>query len=131
MLPRGAIQYRERAKQLRDYSGLQFGNITPTDIDGLIEYHNKAYIIIELKFKDAILPAGQRLALERMTDDLSKAQKDAICIIGAHTVEPNQDIDVANAIVVEYRWRMNWQLPRQHYNIREFIELFLSKVVER
>ena len=38
---RGATTYKERAKQGRDFTGLRYGNITPTDIDGLIEYHGK------------------------------------------------------------------------------------------
>ena len=127
MLSRGAIQYRQRAKQLRDYRGLQFGNITPTDIDGLIEYQNRAYIIIELKFEDAILPEGQRLALERLTDDLSKV-KTTICIIGSHCAESETDIDVANTLVVEYRWNKLWQTPKRQCNIRECIELFLARI---
>jgi len=47
---KGVIHAPQRATQLRDYSGLLFGNITPTDIDGLIEYKNIGYVIIELKY---------------------------------------------------------------------------------
>jgi len=105
MAQRGQIVSRSRAKQIRDFSGLLFGNITPTDIDGLIEYHGKAYVFIEVKFNDAILPGGQRLALERLTDDLNRV-KPTLLIIARHDVEsPDDDIDVAIAIVAEYRYK--------------------------
>lgn len=72
---RGKIQYRERRKQLVDFSGIRIGNITPTDCDGLIEYHDKAYIIFEIKYRDAEVPHGQRLALQRSIDDFKRAGK--------------------------------------------------------
>lgn len=33
-----AIYNRDRMRQIIDYEGCKFGNIMPTDIDGLIEY---------------------------------------------------------------------------------------------
>lgn len=40
----------DRMKQLIDFRGLELdGGIYPTDIDGLIEYHDNEYIIIEVK----------------------------------------------------------------------------------
>lgn len=57
------IRNRFRAKQLIDFGGLQYEQITPTDIDGLIEYRNIAYIIYEFKYADAEMPFGQRLAI--------------------------------------------------------------------
>ena len=44
-----------------------------TDIDGLIEYHDSEYILLEVKHKDARVPYGQRLAIQRMVDDFTKA----------------------------------------------------------
>lgn len=70
------IQNPKRMKQLIDFSGLELdGGIYPTDIDGLIEYHNSEYIIIEVKHGNANVPYGQRLALRRMVDDFTKAGK--------------------------------------------------------
>jgi len=107
---KGQIIFRNRARQIKDFSGLLFGNITPTDIDGLIEYHGRAYVIIELKFNDRQVPFGQKLALERLTDDLEKAGKQSLCIIAKHnTINPRDAIDVANATVSEYRFRLQWR----------------------
>jgi len=124
---RGKIHARERAKQLRDFSGLRYGNITATDVDGLIEYHGKGYIFIEVKLNDALLPYGQKLAFERLVDDLKKP---AICIIASHDVDnPNKDINVAHALVSEYRFKGNWLVPKSEYTVRALIDLFIDKVL--
>ena len=40
----------KRMKQLIDFKGLELDNgIYPTDIDGLIEYHDSEYILLEVK----------------------------------------------------------------------------------
>ena len=40
-----------RMRQLIDFTGLELeGGIYPTDIDGLIEYHDQEYILIEVKY---------------------------------------------------------------------------------
>ena len=109
LFERGVIHNRERAKQLRDYSGLLFGNITPTDIDGIIEYHGKGYIIIEVKWRGMPLSYGQRLALERLTDDLERGHKPTICLVAEHIINsPEEDIPVAGTLVTEYRYKGKW-----------------------
>lgn len=120
---RGEILNRDRARQLRDYTGLRFGNITPTDIDGLIEYHGEAYVIIELKYNDADIPFGQMLALERLTDDLIKP---TICIIATHNTDVEQDIDVASCTVVKYRFKKAWREPKAKRTVKQLINKFLA-----
>lgn len=97
---RGVIQNRERSKQVIDYSGIRYGNITPTDIDGFIEYHDKVYIFYEFKRKGYDMPHGQKLAFMRLVDALFCEKKFALLIRCEHdTFNPNDDIDAANAIV--------------------------------
>ena len=62
----GIFRNREYAKQLKSFSGLRFGKITPTDIDGFLDFGNNVYVFIETKHGDAPLPYGQKLALERL-----------------------------------------------------------------
>jgi hypothetical protein len=101
----------------------------PTDIDGLIEWKNIAYVIMEFKHRDNVLPAGQRLALERMTDDYNKAGKASICIIASHdTDNTDRDIDAANTIVTEYRYKSGWVQPHGEFTTREWIERFLRNL---
>ncbi len=81
---------------------LLYGKITPTDIDGLIEYRDKAYILLEVKYRDVELPHGQRLAIERIVKDTAKAGKKSIAIVAEHDVgDTNQQVDVADCIVRE------------------------------
>ena len=125
---KGEVYNFARASQLRDYSGLLIGNITPTDIDGLIEYKNIAYVIIELKYGDTELPYGQRLALERLTDDLQRSGKITICIIITHRTPSDEIIDVANSDVKEYRYNGKWVLLNYKLTSVDMIQGFIKKL---
>jgi len=124
-IPRGVIRNREYGTQVRDYSGLRFGNITPTDIDGLIEYRNQAYVIIETKFASAPLPFGQRLALERLSDDLAKVKPNIVVVCSHHN---EADIDVANAVVSEFRWKARWNVPETETTAGDLVHRFVKWV---
>lgn len=127
---RGEIHNRERAKQLRDFSGLLYGNITATDLDGLIEYKNKGYVFIETKLQGTLLDFGQKLALERITDDLTRSNKPAICIVSDHNInDPTRDIDVAKTIVREYRLRGRWNTPHNSYTTKQMVDWFINNVL--
>lgn len=77
----------DRMKQLIDFRGLELdGGIYPTDIDGLIEYHDNEYIIIEVKHGKAKVPVGQRVAMQRMVEDFTKIGKRAVAIVCEHNV---------------------------------------------
>lgn len=127
MSDRGEIHNPDRAKQLRDFSTLRYGNITPTDVDGLIEYHNKGYILLELKYLDAPFTYGQKLAYERLTDDLERAGKTTICIIAIHNVaDPGISIQVADTAVSEYRWKGEWKEPKYQTTTGQLMNRFIS-----
>jgi glycerophosphoryl diester phosphodiesterase len=123
---RGKIRNREFAKQLRNFSGLRFGKITPTDIDGFIDFGGRIFIFIESKHGTAKLPYGQRLALERLCDASQKAGIDSIVIIGSH--ETQDDIDMANIPVIELRWMGKWRIPKKKTTVRQKIDNFLKWV---
>jgi hypothetical protein len=106
MADRGVIEHRERAKQIVSFAGLRFGNITPTDIDGLIEYKNFCFLLLELKHcSKPDLPYGQRLALERLATSLSKP---TLLLHGIHYTHPDEDIDAAACDVYRYFWGGEW-----------------------
>ena len=87
-----------------DFSGLALGDgIYPTDIDGLIEYHNSLYIIFEIKYLNPYVPGGQRVALERAADDFAKAGKSAVVFVATHDIQdPYADIDASMCVVQKY-----------------------------
>lgn len=120
---RGVIRNRQYATQVRDFSGLRYGNITPTDGDLEIEYHNKCWVFGELKHKDAPLPPGQQLAFERKCDDMSNV-KPTIFIVASHNT--NGDIDVANTTVVKYRYHRQWHIPKRATTTKQLVDWFLA-----
>lgn len=123
---RGTIQFRNRRKQIIDFSGLRYDNITPTDCDGIIEYKNKAYVLFEIKYRNAEVPRGQLLALTRMVDDYKRANKYALLIIAEHNIDDaEQDIDAANCKVRKWYdgiWRQN------PLTLKELIDRFIKYV---
>jgi len=81
------IRNMARFNQRVDFGELNQGeNRRPTDIDGYIEWKNKAHIFIEVKLLNTELPHGQRLALERLATDCSHSGKYAIVIVAEHTI---------------------------------------------
>lgn len=123
---RGATTYKERAKQGRDFTGLRYGNITPTDIDALIEYKNEAYVFIEAKSNGAEMSFGQKLALERLCDDLQRI-KPTLLVLVTHNTPSNQEIDFAQAKVSKYRYKGRWAIPQNVPTAKELIDSFLKQ----
>lgn len=97
---RGKIVYRNRAKQLVDFSGLRYGKITPTDIDGFLDFENKLFVWIEVKSTGVDMPYGQRLALERMANAAHRSGIVAWVLLATHDTPSEMDIDVASCNVV-------------------------------
>lgn len=130
---RGEIQHIARAQQINSFKDLQYGKITPTDIDGIIEYKNKAYIFIEVKYGDKDLPFGQRLALERLVKDTA-VNKKSIAIVCEHYIDDTRkQIDVADCNVRELylSGENKWRPPAIAMTVRELINLFIENIVEK
>ena len=123
-MDRGKIINRDYATQIRDFSGLRFGNITPTDIDGFIDFQNNRFVIMEFKYKGSTYPFGQKLALGRLVDNLHDAGKKSIGIIASHTT--SGDIDCANCKVEEYRYRKHWYIKDIATTVKQLIDKFLT-----
>ena len=125
------IRNKDRLVQVLDYGGLRFGTIRPTDIDAVIEYKNKAYVIIEAKKSGAELPYGQRLCLERMANDLSKdKKKEALIVVTEHDAHDSKDvIGLAECAVREiyFSSERKWRQPKKPMDVREICSLFLGR----
>lgn len=96
---RGVIRNIGRAKQLNDFSGLlRPRNITPTDIDGLIDYGGKAFVYIEGKVKGKNLSEekGQKMALENVILSHWTAQHPSALVLFEHTVPIELPVPVHN-----------------------------------
>lgn len=126
---RGRIQWPGRAAQLIDFSGLRYERITPTDIDGLIEFKDRLYILLELKLSDAPMKRGQELCFERLCNALCVADKIAIAIIGEHNTPREQQIPCAEAKVRTYYREGGWQKPYTPITVGELVDVFYRQYI--
>ncbi len=106
---RGVIQNRERARQLINFSGIKFGNITPTDVDGACDYKDKLTMFFEVKYGNAVPPPGQKLFYIRTADDIQKSGKSCIVYFCWHDIaNPEDDIDGAKTEVKYIYFKGQW-----------------------
>lgn len=131
MTERGIIRNEKVAQILRDFSGLRFERgITPTDIDGFVEFNDKVYVLIETKFADCKVHGGQRLALERLCDTI-QASKHCILIVANHNIAPESgQIEVGGCKVSEYRTNGKWHVPEREITVRHLIDKYRNHVRE-
>ena len=98
---RGKAHTEYLATQLRDFTGMCWGNITPTDIDCFTDFGGLLFVYVDAKLPGVEMERGQEWAFERAVDDCKHA---AICIIGEHANREGA-IDFANLAAVKYYWR--------------------------
>lgn len=135
MINRGVIRCRDHSTQVIDYSGLRYGKITPTNIDGGVDFGGKAFVYLEYKYGDAPLPRGQELHLERLIANL---RVPALAIVATHDEGPGEpcplcgareapDIDGANCTVVRKYRPSGWLTLAITRTVGEEIDSFLTR----
>lgn len=132
-MSRGEIKHIARSQQVNSFKNMKYGKITPTDLDALIEYKDKAYIFIEVKHRNAVLPFGQKLALERLVKDTSP-KKHSIAIVCEHYQDDtDKQVDLASCTVRElYLSSENyWRPPSHHMEVKQLTNLFIHNIVEK
>jgi len=123
-MPKGVIKYRKRALQVNDFSGLvRHRGITPTDIDGYIEYNGVAFLFMEGKHKNAAECYGQKLAFKHLVDAINGTEKIACAIVYIHETHSYEDVDVSTCLVSEVYWKGMW-FSENKRTVIEFIESF-------
>ena len=128
------IRNPARASQVLDFTGILNPPYAPTDIDGLVEWKNKAYVIIECKHGDKDMSLGQKIAIERMTNDFSKAGKRAVAIVVEHNVDDiQQSVMVGDQVVrqVYYDNQKEWRKPNYIVTAKEAINNFIKYVEDK
>lgn len=124
----GSITNRERASQLRDFSGLCFvRGISPTDIDGAMDFHGNLFIFIELKFGSTPMPSGQRRFLSNLCEAITRGGRECVVFVSEHSTPIGEDIDAANSRVREVYCNGNWHSFPAVLTLHNAIESFLSK----
>ena len=117
------IENESRLRQVVDFKGLKFGKLYPTDIDGLLEYRNEGYILLEFKCGDACLSQGQYIALTRLVDDLSKV-KPTVLFVARHNTRVCDTVDAGKCLVTEYYFNGEWH--EADSPLRDIMESFIK-----
>ena len=124
---RGRIRNRAKATQVIDLSGLRLpGRKSPTDIDAMIDYNGRAFILVEYKSGNAAIEYGQRVALERLCDAVN-ATVPAVLVIADHDTPICDDIDGANALVRMYYRGGLWRETKPGVNVRRICKQFIRQ----
>lgn len=110
-MTKGRIRYKDRARQLLLFEDciiqLPTSEISPTDIDGIINISQKMWAVIESKRQGVPLPAGQRIMIEELLKDWHKAGKPAIVIIVEHNIDSDKDIILRRDCVIREIYHYN------------------------
>jgi hypothetical protein len=123
-MPRGVITFRQRALQINDFSGLvRHRNITPTDIDGYLDYNGVAFLFMEGKHVNAKRSYGQRRSFENLCNAIIAGGRLACALIYTHEVPVGEDIDVSLCIVDEAYWCGKWVKDGKR-TVKEFISAY-------
>jgi hypothetical protein len=128
--PRGAIRSPDLARQLCTYEDLRIGNITPTDLDGLIEYRGEALILIELKFGEQPLGVGQQRAFVQLIDWIPVGVRACLMVAQHFESSPTVVIDAAACPVREYYFRGEWRSLQRPATLKELVFRFLRVPLE-
>ena len=126
-MQRGKIRNRERAKQLRDFSGLRFGRRTPTDMDGFLELRDKVGIVIEGKHEKGALVGGQRMALTRLCKWVADSGRKSYVLVVEHSTNSAEDVDYASLPVVEVCLDGEWRKPKVRVTCREACDHIIAQ----
>ena len=128
---RGVYENVRRGRQLLRFDGIQWGNITPTDIDSCTEFHDSVWVMCEVKTRNKDLPFGQRLLLERFVRDTTKAGKHSIAIIAEHDVDdPRKDVSLKrNCMVREFfaTETMKWRPPNRPMSAEDMMSTYIHR----
>lgn len=92
---RGVIRNKIRGKQLNSFKGMiRKRNITPTDIDGFIDYAGAAFIYLEGKLENAEFIEGQKRALMAAVLSHWKAGHPSMALLYEHNIPATEEIPV-------------------------------------
>ena len=105
----GIIKSESAFVQPLHFEGVQFNTannaITPTDIDAVLEFRDKLFILIEVKKRGAEMGAGQRFAYERICKAIDANQgKTCVAFFCWHDVEKPKPVMLRDLYIKSFFW---------------------------
>lgn len=132
---RGKFQ-TEFAKQLVSFEGLKFkgrngiSNVTPTDIDGLVQLDNEnCFIFFELKHSGGV-PLGQSSALARLADAVQAGGVKCAVFVAIHNTPYPETVMAKDAVVRNIYWNGKWYIERKGRTLHEIALNFIDFIKE-
>lgn len=123
MPERGEIRNKNYASILNSFVGMErHRKITPTDIDGVIDYNGEVFIFLEGKYNDSEMPKGQKYCLEHICDAINDGGKYAICLVFSHYCGPNEIVQVSECTVTKVYTSKKWVAPKKKESVLSFIK---------
>ncbi len=117
------IRNSKQVKQTIDFTGVESGNIHPTDIDVVLEFDNEVLILMEVKRKGNEIPTGQRLVLERIAD--SWHTKKVVVLYVTHSFDDdNRDIPLSKCSVDSVYWKKEWKNSKKQISLIDTLKGF-------
>jgi len=127
MNKRGEIRNRKSFSQAIRFTGMQWGKITPTDIDCFLDFGNKVFVTIESKHEKKAVPFGQRWAIERLVDGLEDSGKVSMGVIARHSFKDTEDVILKDCRVAEIRFNKKWTTIDKDTTVMKAINKLLKK----
>ena len=121
------IRNRDYMRQIKDFSGLRFGKISPTDIDGFLDFGNTLFIFVEMKHGDARIPYGQKLALTRLCDAVANECRQSYLLIVRHEMDCEHDINASEQMVTDVYHERKWNPVTEGWSLKRMIDWILEK----
>ena len=127
------IQNHEAMRQAIDFASLHVAEgIYPTDIDGIIDYKGKCWIILEYKYNGAPLPDGQRWCLEHLVKRLEMTGIPALAILADHDEgNPVNDIEAGYAIVRAVYMDKKWHIPKKETLVKDMVADYIKWATDK
>jgi len=122
---RGYIRNIDAYKQVIDPTGMFWGKISGCDIDYFYDFRDKVFVFIELKYRDAEMCMGQRMALERLCDACQCGGKQTILLLARHEAKMCDPVVLEHVPVSEYRYNGAWHTPKSPVTVRNAMDEFL------
>ena len=117
------IKFPERNSQIIDFAGLnRRRGITPTDIDGFIDYGGNAFIYFDAKIDGVPVSKGQRMAYENIVNSHRKAGNRAVAFIFRHNTPHEESVIASEGIVDEIYTTSGWEKRKDRQTVIELIE---------
>ena len=121
------VKNRETLGQVILFEGLQTKNVSPSDIDAVLEIRGNYLILFEVKKDGFDIPKGQRILLETLVDVWDETGRMGIVVKAAHRVKNNKDILLKNCEVSEIYYKGSWKVIEDTILVGDFLKDFYKK----